>query len=60
MEQLLRIEEILSDYKGRGAEFKATVDMLCNKGIPNGCFQDYKMLMDVLEILSLCEVIVGK
>jgi hypothetical protein len=60
MEQLLRIEEILSDYKGRGAEFKATVDMLCNKGIPNGCFQDYKMLKDILVILSLCEVIVGK
>ena len=60
MEQLKRIEEILSDYIGRGAEFKATVEMLCNKGIPNGCFQDYKMLIDVLEILSVCEAIIGE
>lgn len=53
------IKEILEKYKGREAEFKATVEMLCNKGIPNGCFQDYAMLIDVLEILSICEAIVG-
>ena len=60
MEELKRIEEILSKYEGRGAEFKATVDMLCNKGIPNGCFQDYTILIDVLEILSICEIIIGE
>ena len=59
MEELNRIEEILSDYVGRGAEFKATVDMLCSQGIPNGCFQDYKLLTDILEILAICETIVG-
>lgn len=60
MEELKRIEEILSDYIGRGKEFKATVDMLCSKGIGNGCFQDYTILTDVLEILAICETIIGE
>jgi hypothetical protein len=59
MEEFNRIEEILSDYIGRGQEFKATVDMLCSKGIANGCFKDYAILTDVLEILSICETIIG-
>ena len=59
MEHLGRIEEIIRKYAGRGAEFKATVDMLCSKGIPNGCFQDYTILVDILEILSICEASVG-
>ena len=59
MERLKRIEEIVSKYAGRGPEFKATVDMLCSKGIGNGCFQDYTILVDVLEILSICETAIG-
>lgn len=59
MEPLGRIKEILSKYAGRGTEFKATIDMLCSKGIGNGCFQDYTILVDVLEILSICETIIG-
>ena len=55
MENLKRIEEILSKYAGRGEEFMATVDMLCDKGIPNGCFRDYAMLADILDILTICE-----
>lgn len=55
-----RIKEILDKYDGRGAEFMATVNMLCDKGIPNGVFQDYAMLADVLEILSICEAIICK
>jgi len=55
-----RIKEILDKYDGRGAEFMATVDMLCDKGIPNGVYQDYAMLADVLEILSVCEAIINK
>lgn len=55
MENLERIKEILSKYVGREIEFKATVDMLCSKGIANGCFQDYTILIDILEILSICE-----
>ncbi len=53
-----RLNKILEKYKGREVEFKATVDMLCSKGIANGCFQDYSMLVDVLEILSICETII--
>ena len=55
MERLEMIEEILSKYVGKSARFKATVDMLCDKGIKNGCFQDYTILIDILEILSICE-----
>lgn len=54
-----RIKEILDKYEGRGVEFKATIDMLCSKGIGNGVYQDYAMLVDVLEILSVCEAIVA-
>ncbi len=54
-----RLKEILEKYKGREAEFKATVDMLCDKGIGKGCFQDFTILIDVLEILSICEAIIG-
>ena len=59
MEKLERLEEILSKYVGKSDRFKATVDMLCQKGIGNGCFQDYTILIDVLEILSICEAIIG-
>ena len=55
MEELNRIVEILSKYEGRGDEFMATIDMLCDKGIPNGCFRDYAMLADILDILTICE-----
>ena len=60
MEKLERIKEILSKYEGRGVEFKATIDMLWSKGIGNGVFQDYSILIDVLEILSICETIIGE
>ena len=60
MEHLGRIKEILSKYEGRGEEFTATIDMLCDKGIPNGCFRDYAVLADILEILSICEHAAGK
>lgn len=60
MEHLERIKEILSKYEGRGDRFKATVDMLCSKGLPNGCFQDYTIVIDVLEILSICETVIGE
>ena len=53
-----RIKKILSKYAGRGDEFMATIDMLCDKGIPNGCFRDYAMLADILDILTICEKIV--
>lgn len=58
MEHIERIKEILSKYDGKYDKFKATIDMLCSKGIGNGVFQDYSILVDVLEILAVCETIV--
>lgn len=62
MEELNRIEDILISLRTqkRGAEFRKTVEMLCSKGVPNGVFQDYSLLMAVLEILSVCETIIGE
>lgn len=60
MEHLGRIEDILINLRvqNRGEDFKKTVDMLCSKGIPNGVFQDYNLLIAVLEILAVCETII--
>lgn len=53
---LERIQEIMSKYSTEDYKtFKDTVEMLCSKGIGNGCYQDYAMLMDVISILSICE-----
>ena len=62
MERISHIEDILVELRvqNKGAEFKKTVEMLCQKGIPNGCFQDYSLLMAVLEILSICETIIER
>lgn len=56
-----RIKEILDKYKTERQKklFKDTVDMLCSKGIANGCYQDYTVVVDVLEVLSICETIIG-
>jgi hypothetical protein len=55
------LKQILSKYKPEDAQaFKDTTDMLCTKGIGNGCYQDYAMLMDVVRILALCEAIIEK
>lgn len=56
-----RIKEILDNYKTERKKklFKDTVDMLCSKGIANGCYQDYTVVTDVLEVLAICETIIG-
>ena len=52
-----RIKRILDKYSADDAKaFSDTVDMLYKKGIPNGCYQDYALLMDVMSILSICEL----
>lgn len=33
-------------------EYEATVDMLCNKGIPNGCYQNTSLLILVLGLIT--------
>lgn len=53
-----RIKEILDKYTSEDAKaFSDTVEMLYKKGIPNGCYQDYSLLMDVMSILAICELI---
>lgn len=35
--------------------FHDTIDELCSKGIAKGCYQDYGVLTDVLNILTECQ-----
>lgn len=53
-----RIKTILERNAQNPQTFTDTIDMLCKKGIANGCYQDYTVLMDVLEVLSICETII--
>lgn len=51
------IKKIVSDYvKSKGIEiedFNKAVDELCKNGIAKGCFQDYNILICILEIIGL-------
>jgi hypothetical protein len=59
MENLKEIKRILDKYSADDAKaFSDTIEMLYKKGIPNGCYQDYSMLMDVVSILAICELII--
>lgn len=52
-----RILEIMSKYDKEDYKvFGDTIDMLCSKGIGNGCYQDMTVLMDILSILSICKI----
>lgn len=51
-----KFEELIKKYNSSDADkIKATVDMLCSKGIGNGCYQDYVLLTDVISFLCLFE-----
>ena len=51
-----RFQEIVNKYNKTDLKLiKDTVDMLAKKGISNGCYQDYVVLSDVLEVLSVFE-----
>lgn len=53
------LKQILSTYTpGDVRAWKDTVDMLCAKGIANGVYQDYTVLVDVLQVLTVCEKII--
>ena len=53
------LKQILSKYAPEDKKvWNATVDMLCSKGIANGVYQDFTVLMDVLSILTVCEKII--
>lgn len=50
------IEDILKKYsKDDYNLFYNTVDMLCQKGVGKGTFEDYGVLADVIGILTCCE-----
>ena len=51
-----RFQEIVNKYDKTDLKLvKDTVDMLAAKGVGNGCYQDYGVLSDVLEVLSVFE-----
>ena len=51
-----KIQSIVDKYdKSDAPKVKATVDMLCGKGIGNGCYQDYAILADVVDYLCTFE-----
>ncbi len=50
-----KIKEILQRFnKDDYFAVKETIEMLCYKGINNGCYQDYGLLMDVIGLLYAC------
>ena len=56
-----KIKVILDKYNSDDAKaFHDTVEMLCSKGVANGCYQDFSMLIDVIAILGVCETILEK
>lgn len=44
--------DILQKYKGRAEDYHETIDALFKKGVPNGCYQDYELLNDIISILT--------
>ena len=51
-----RIKKILENYDEKGRQlFKDSVDELFKKGFRKGCFQDYSVVADISNILSICE-----
>ena len=52
------IDEMLKirHYKKADAEkIHAVIDELCRNGIAHGCYQDYAILVDILEVLAYFE-----
>ena len=54
-----KLKKILAKYSSEDAkQLKVTIEELSSKGIGKGCFQDYGMLADVIEMMySLVSVI---
>lgn len=59
MEHIKEIERILGKYSSNKAElFEDTVRTIINVGIPDGSFQDYALVSDIVSILGICYTIV--
>lgn len=52
-----KIKTVIENYATREdlQLFHETIDTLCAKGIKKGAFQNYAVLADILQILTICE-----
>lgn len=51
-----KFQEIVDKYSGEDVKvIHDTVETLVGKGVPNGCYQDYTVLTDVISVLTLFE-----
>ena len=58
-DDISKVKQILGKYRPEDYEtFYNTVEMLCKKGVGNGYYQDYTVLVDVVQILAFCEEII--
>lgn len=49
----MKFQEIVNKYDKSDAKLvNDTIEMLTSKGVGNGCYQDYTVLMDVINILD--------
>lgn len=56
-----KFEQIVDRHNKTDAqEIHDAIDMLCAKGIANGCYQNYAILMDILEVLDAFEAAVAE
>ena len=56
-----KFEKILSKYSSRDKKLVYdTVDMLCDRGVGGGCYQDYTVLVDVVNVLTIFEEAVAE
>ena len=59
MNNLEEIQKELDQFKdttGQGYNtFKNAINELCSKGISKGCYQDYRALCSIMNILALCK-----
>lgn len=54
-----KFDEILKKYtKEDYPIIHKSIDELCKNGVGNGCYQDYSILVDILEVLAYFENIV--
>ena len=54
-----KFKQIVDNYTSKDAKIiRDTIDMLARKGIGNGCYQDYTVLMSVLAVLEAFEIAV--
>lgn len=46
--------KILSNYSSEDAKLvHKTIDMLCDRGVGAGCYQDYGVLADIITVLGI-------